>query len=147
MIIDVKDWNRRLQDAIDKAFPGKKLKIDENTKSLTRMVKDSLEWRGIAADKAAQQKEILEILTVLRASDLGDDLGLYLRAFGGHPKPTKSKPSEEGKPEPSKKGKIESSKPKNANLPPPKEISPRSEEYIDIYDAGQRLPGSYGSNQ
>jgi hypothetical protein len=36
MIIDVKDWNRRLQDAIDKAFPGKKLKIDENTKSLTR---------------------------------------------------------------------------------------------------------------
>jgi hypothetical protein len=31
MIIDVKDWNRRLQDAIDTAFPGKQLKVDENT--------------------------------------------------------------------------------------------------------------------
>jgi hypothetical protein len=31
MIIDVKDWNRRLRAAIDKAFPGKQLKVDENT--------------------------------------------------------------------------------------------------------------------
>ena len=90
MIIDVKDWKRQLQDAIDKAFPGKQLKVDENTKSITRMVKASLDRRGIAADKAVQQKEVREIIAVLKASDLSDDLGLYIRAFGGHRKDSKS---------------------------------------------------------
>jgi glutathionyl-hydroquinone reductase len=69
MIIDPKDWNRRLQDAIDKAFPGKQLKIDENTTSLNRMIKDSLHRRGIAADKAAVQKEMQEIFATLNATD------------------------------------------------------------------------------
>jgi hypothetical protein len=57
MINDVKDWNRRLQDALEKAFPGKQLKVDENTKSVSRMTKDRLDRRGIAADKAVAEKE------------------------------------------------------------------------------------------
>jgi hypothetical protein len=136
MIIDVKDWNRRLQDAVDKAFPGKKLKIDENTRSVSRMIKDSLDRRGIA-DEEAQEKERRGIIATLKASDLGDDLGLYIRAFGGQPKADKRKRSKRDNREPQKR--------KDTN--PPEKISPRSEEYLDIYAAGRRLTGSYGSNQ
>ena len=53
------------KDAIGKAFPGKQLKADENTKSLTRMIKDSLDRRGIT-DQAVQQKEMQEIIRTVK---------------------------------------------------------------------------------
>jgi hypothetical protein len=57
MIIDVKEWTRRLQEVIDQTFPGMQLKVEENVKSLRGMIKDSHRRRGIS-DEAAQQKEI-----------------------------------------------------------------------------------------
>jgi hypothetical protein len=83
MIIDVKEWTRRLQEAIDQTFPGKQLKVDESVKSLTGMIKESQDRRGILNGEA-RQKEIREIIATVKASnDLGDDLRLYIGALGG----------------------------------------------------------------
>jgi hypothetical protein len=72
MIIDVKEWTRRLQEAIDQTFPGKQLKVDESAKSLTGMIKDSQDRRGILNGEA-RQKEIREIIATVKASnDLGE---------------------------------------------------------------------------
>jgi hypothetical protein len=82
MIIDVKEWTRRLQEAIDQTFPGMQLKVEENVKSLSGMIKDSHHRRGIS-DEAAQQKEIQEIIATVKTSkNLGDDLRVYMRAVG-----------------------------------------------------------------
>jgi hypothetical protein len=83
MIIHAKGWTRCLQEAIDQTFPGKQLKVDESAKSLTGMIKDSQDRRGIL-NGGARQKEIREIIATLRASkELGDDLRLYVGALGG----------------------------------------------------------------
>jgi hypothetical protein len=83
MIIDVKWWTRRLQEAIDQTFPDKQLKVDERIKSLTGMIKDSQDLRGILNGEA-RQKELREIIaTVKRSNDLGDDLRLYIGAQAG----------------------------------------------------------------
>jgi hypothetical protein len=81
MIIDVKEWTQRLQEAFDQILPGKQLKVDEHVKSLVGMIKDSLDCRGVS-DEAARQKEIREIIAAVKASkSLGDDdLRLYIRA-------------------------------------------------------------------
>jgi hypothetical protein len=119
MIIDVKNWNRRLQDAIYKAFPGKQLKIDDNVPSLRQLIKKSLVRRGIALNDAVLEKERNEIIPVLNASDLGEDLRLYMRTFGGPPKAIKGKPSKEEKKEPSKRkdSKEEYQRPQNGGTP------------------------------
>jgi hypothetical protein len=108
--------------------------------SVSRMIKDSFDRRGIA-DEAVQEKERRGIIANLKASDLGDDLGLYIRAFGGRPKADKGNPSKRNKIEPSKREKRESAKGEVSN---PTE---QKDECIDIYTGGRRLPGSYGSNQ
>jgi hypothetical protein len=83
MIIDVKEWTRRLQEAIDQTFPGKQLKVNESVKSLSGMIRDSQDRRGIL-NAEARQKEIREIIAIVKTSnDLGDDLRLYIGAMGG----------------------------------------------------------------
>jgi hypothetical protein len=97
MIIDVKEWTRRLQEAIDQTFPGKQLKVDESVKSLTRMIKDSQDRRGILNGET-RQKEIREIIATVKASnDLGDDLRLYIGPLGGRQPTGKMKFGEQPK--------------------------------------------------
>jgi hypothetical protein len=81
MIIDVKEWTQRLQEAFDQILPGKQLKVDEHVKSLTGMIEDSLDRRGVS-NEAARKKEIREIIAAVKASKIlgDDDLRLYIRA-------------------------------------------------------------------
>ena len=141
-IIDVKDWNRRLQEAIEGACPGKHLRIEENTTSISRLIRESLERRGII-DRG--DNEYREIIAKLKASNICDDIAFYIGAFGGQSKQKVPKASGiPSGPNPSKSsiGTLSIRK----VVKPLKQIF-EANESVDIFDRGFRMPGSFGSTQ